>query len=386
MKIAIYAGMFKEDQDGSTKTLYRLTDTLLNQGFEVGIWAFASTPLCRQRLTVFTIPSLPLPLYPDYRISLPLPRVRKQLTRFRPDVIHITVPDFAGLQMTRFAGKRGIPVITSYHTDYPSYLRTYHLQWCSRALWRYFRYFYNRSQAVLVPTHTMGHRLKSNGIGPVTVWGRGIHSGFFHPRNRSRDLRRQWKAVDRTVILYCGRFVWYKALNVFIEVYQYFMETCPRKVRFVLAGDGPVAGELQSRMPEAVFTGYLRGRALAKVYASSDIFLFPSATETFGNVVLEALASGLPSVVSAVGGCREIVVRAGGGMVCPAGDSRAFYRACRSLMEDSQRYAHYRRNGIRHARSQDWRQINMQVINWYYRLVPRKRKRGLVEVPVMASK
>jgi len=211
--------------------------------------------------------------------------------------------------------------------------------------------------------------LDLRGIRNVSLWSRGIHLDQFNPRFRSQGLRNSWKAAGRTVILYAGRFVWYKDLETFIQVYEDFSSrNLLGRVRFILAGDGPILKTLQTRMPEAVFPGYLSGKDLSQVYASSDLFLFPSTTETFGNVIQEALASGIPAVVSDLGGCQEIVASSGAGMVCPAGDVSSFSLACQLLIEDRALRAQLNTQGQAWVKNRNWDLMNAAVIETYRNL------------------
>lgn len=386
MKIAIYTGSFKQNQDGATRTLYRLIDSLLQNEIDVGVLAHNITPQKRKGLSFIRIPSLPLLLYPDYKISLPIPSIKRQIDKFDPDVIHIAVPDIMGISLMRYARSKGTPVLTSFHTDFPSYLKSYRLGVFYNWSWAFFKWFYNQSQVVLAPTEAMVDKLKKNQIKQIKLWSRGIHHNEFNTSHRSPTIRKKWGAENKKVILYSGRFVPYKDLHTFIEVYRLFKERGPENVVFVMAGDGPIRNELEHQMPEARFTGYLQGEALSKVYASSDILLFPSTTETFGNVVLEALASGTPAVVSDSGGCQEIVNKSGGGIVVKAGDSSQFYHSCRNLVTDQDLYLRYRTRGLSYAEEHTWHHINNAVIDEYCRMVMnRAEKKKKIGLPLLAN-
>lgn len=370
MRIAIYSGTFKRNQDGATRTLYELTDTLLRNEIETGIWAYSLTRQSRKHLSLFKVPSIPLVLYPDYRISLPLPRLESELGRFAPDVVHITVPDLMGIHFRNYARKRRIPILSSFHTDFVSYLKSYRLGGFSAPAWKYLQWLYNGTDMVLAPTEETAGILRSHGIRNVSIWSRGIRRDCFSPAFRSRELRQDWKAENRVVILYAGRFVWYKDLETFMRVYRNFsVRGLLPRVRFIMAGDGPIKETLKERMPEAIFPGYLSGTELSRVYASSDVFLFPSTTETFGNVIQEALASGLPALVSDQGGCQEIIAASGAGLVCPAGDSDAFFDACRNLVDNPARREILRNRGLTWVRTRDWDHVNAAVISAYKNLV-----------------
>ncbi len=374
MKVAIYAGMFKENSDGAVKTLYELVNTLLLKGIEVGVWGFSITPQERKGLTLTKIISIPLPLYPDYRVTIPNPKLKRQLKKFDPDVLHITVPDLVGMFLMRYARKKGIPVLTSFHTDFPSYLKSYHLGIFYNLAWKISKWFYNKSRITLAPTEEIIEKLKSKGIKHTKLWSRGIHLDRYSIDFRSQSLRAQWGAKNKKVILYSGRFVKYKDLETFMEVYNLFKEHGPGDVLFVLAGDGPIRDELVRRMPDAHFPGYLEGEELSRVYASSDILLFPSTTETFGNVVLEALASGLPAVVSDIGGCKEVVGKSLAGLVAKANDPLDFYQKCKQLVEDEALYNEMQQRGLKFAKKRSWNTINSRVIDQYLSLLRSKEK------------
>lgn len=369
MRIAIYTGTFMKDQDGVSKTLYELTKSLLKEKIEVGVWSPSITPQKKKGLFLFNIPSIPLPLYSDYRLALVVRKIKKQLIEFNPDLIQITVPDIVGTYLLKFATKRRVPVVISCHTDFPSYLEYYHLRLFSKPGWKFLVWFYNKSDLVYVPSRVVSKAFDNKGIKNVKIWSRGIDRGRYHPKFRSNELRQRLKAQDRKIILYSGRFVWYKDLDIFTKVYDLFKERKSEDVSFVLAGDGPIREELEARMPDAHFPGYLHGNDLSRVYASSDIFLFPSTTETFGNVVQEALSSGLPAVVSDIGGCKEIIQRSGGGLIAKAKDPGAFYENCERLVEDEDLYNEKKRKGLRYAEEQSWDKINGKLIEEYKKLV-----------------
>jgi phosphatidylinositol alpha 1,6-mannosyltransferase len=368
MKIALYAGMFKRDQDGATKTLYELTISMLDQGIEVGVWGYKITSQTRKGLHLFKVPSVPLPLYPEYRVSFFSNKIKKQVIEFAPDVIHVAAPDVMGVSLIRFAQLSGIPVLASFHTDFPSYLKFYRLGFLTKPVWRFLQWFYNGCETVMVPSEEVLRQLKDHHILRTKLWSRGIHLDRYNPAFRSQQLRRKWDAENKKVILFCGRFVWYKDLETFIGVYEYFKSKGNADVVFVLAGDGPIKDELQQRMPEAYFPGYICNEELSQVYASSDLFLFPSTTEAFGNVVLEALASGLPAVVSDIGACREIVTNAGAGLVVKANEPHLFYEACKRLLTDTTLYDQCRGNGFEYAFDRSWPMINGRVIDEYKRI------------------
>lgn len=368
MKIAIYTGVYIKNQDGATKTLYELTDSLLKKNNEVGIWAFSVSPQKREGLSLHKVRAIPLHFYPEYQIALPFPRIKKELNSFKPDVIHIAAPDLVGIFLIKYAEKKNIPLVMSYHTDFPSYLESYKIDFLRKTVWKYFKWFYNKAKVVFVPTEEVAQDLAGKGIKNTKIWSRGIYRKIFKPKFRSRTMRIQWSAQGKKVILYSGRFVWYKDLKTFIEVYQMFKKGGPKNVVFVLLGSGPIEKELKMSMPDAIFPGYLYGKDLSKAYASADIFFFPSTTESFGNVVQEALSSGIPAVVSDIGGCKEIINNSGGGLIARAKNTDSFYHCCNRLVSEKRLYRKLRRNGLKYSKKRNWEKINDIVISEYYNI------------------
>ncbi len=363
MRIALYAGAFKENQDGATRSLYQLVHSLQEDGITVAVWSYDPPEKAGGGwVERYTVQSLPLPFYPAYRISLPGPRTRRQLENIQPDLIFVAVADLAGRAFLHYARKKGLPVIASYHTDFASYLRYFRLGFLTSWAQRSLAGFFNRCHWVYAPTPTATRDLERWGVLRVRLWSRGIDHTQFHPAQRSSLLRRLWGPHGRKVILFAGRFVAYKNLEAVEEVYRRFTERQPERARFVMLGDGPWRRRLERTMPEAIFTGYRHGEELGQAFASADIFLFPSATETFGNVVLEALASGTPAVVADRGGCADIVRQSGAGIICPFEDHEAFFQACLLLCERPELLARMRAVGLDYTEGHSWANINTRVI------------------------
>jgi glycosyltransferase involved in cell wall biosynthesis len=354
MRIAIYTGMFKQDQDGATKTIYRLVDALLRAGNEVAVFGFSITPQRRPGLHLITLPSMPFPLYRDYRLALATPRILRILDGYGPDLIQVTVPDLAGVELAVYARRKRIPVVATYHTVFPEYFKYYHLGSLAPLGWRLARSFYSRMNTVYAPTEIAAREFRRRGLDNIKIWSRGIDLGQYRPGFRQKSYRDALAGGRPTVILYAGRFVPYKDIGVLADVYDSFHGDAERRARFVLAGSGPEEEALRRRMPEAVFAGYLHGDALARIYANSDLLLFPSPTESFGNVVLEALASGTPAVVADRGGCQEIIAQSEAGLIARSGDARDFYRKCLMLIEDRSLYDRMRRRGLEYAQGRSW--------------------------------
>jgi len=369
MRVALYSGVFKEDHDGATNTLFRLVESLRNQGVEVGIWTYSSVENARDHQFQFQLPSVPLPLFPDYRLSLPLKKLWTQLDEFRPDLIHIAVPDLTAISLVKYSQQRDIPVVASYHTNFPSYLDFFHLQLLKKTMWRSMTWLFNQMAYVYAPTGEAAAELRDNGVERIRIWSRGIDTERFNPRFRSIDIRKSWNALGKKVILYAGRLVPYKNLDTFVEIYRQAETSPDLNLRFVVAGEGPMRSKLEAVMPDAVFTGFLKGENLSKAYASADLFLFPSTTETIGNVVQEALASGIPAVVSDQGGGMEIVRCSNAGLIARGDNATDFLKKVRQLLADSTLYNRMRENGVVFAASKSWDRINGALIDDYHSLI-----------------
>jgi len=346
--------------------MYELVDSLLQENIELGLWSPAISPQAeRKGISFYRQPSIPLILYREYRVALPYRSLTGELDDFKPDILHVTHSDFMGYQFLRYAGKRNIPIIANYHTDYPAYLKYYHIGFLEKFGWSILMDFYNRCRTTYVPGEFTEKQVNEKGILNTRIWSRGVHAEKFNPAFRSDALREKWGAKDKKVILFAGKFAWFKNLEMVITLYDLFMSNCPDRVVFAMVGSGQIEKTVRKRMPLANFTGYLTGRDLSEAYASADIFLFPSTTETFGNVVLEALASGLPSVVSNIGGCQDIVRDADAGFVANAGDPGSFYDRCMRLIDNGNTYDEKRRNGIAYAASKKWKTVNNVIIDHY---------------------
>lgn len=191
MRVAIYSGTFQKDQDGVAKTLYELVRTMRGEGIEVGVWSPLITSSDDLGIKVHKVGSIAFPLYKDYRLAITTPKTFKQVREFGPDVIHIASPEYGGWRFLKFARRRGYPILATYHTDFPSYLKYYHLGFLEKTMWGYIRSFYNRCNAVYAPTKEVARELESHGIRKVKIWSRGIHREIYHPRFRSEELRRR---------------------------------------------------------------------------------------------------------------------------------------------------------------------------------------------------
>jgi phosphatidylinositol alpha 1,6-mannosyltransferase len=323
MRIAYFTESLYPHVDGVSRTLGRLFSTLQGRRVEFLVvspflpgedvpW---SGRVRRARFVRF-------PLYPDYRISVPPPprSVRAELDAFAPDLVHVVSPTPMAVWAQRWARRRGIPAVSSFHTHFVSYFRYYGVPWLEAGGWSMLRRFYARCARVYAPSWSIIRELEAQGIGGVELWSRGIDLTRFSPEFRDEELRRHLGASPGTpLVLLVSRLVKEKDLEDLVAMDALLLA---RGVPFRLAlvGDGPMRSELEAKLLGATFAGHRGGAELARWYASADVFVFPSTTETLGNVVLEALASGVPSLVSDRGGPQDLIRPGENGFIVPAND------------------------------------------------------------------
>ncbi len=339
LRVALVSSSYNYIRDGVALTLNRLVEYLERQGVEVLVFApVAPTPAFAHKGTIVPVPSIALPMRPEYRLALGLPRaLRKRLREFDPDIIHIAVPDLLGYCALRFALKRNVPVVASYHTRYETYLKHYWFSGMTRPVTAYLHYFYGACRELYVPSASMAEALVTGGQrNNIRLWPRGVDAVHFNPAKRSDSWRGKYGiGPDELVILFVGRLVREKQLHTLTAVFRE-LSAAGIAHRSLIVGDGPDGDTLKRQLPDGVFTGAIFGEELATAYASSDIFLFPSDTETFGNVTLEAMASGLPAVCADATGSRSLVDVGVTGFLEKPGSTADFVKPLRLLAADAE--------------------------------------------------
>jgi len=279
---------------------------------------------------------LPIPLYPDLRLGLATAAtLRRRFAAGRPDLVHVATPGPLGRAAMVAASRLRLPLTADFRTNFHCYSRYYWLGWLEPLVCRYLRGLHNRADCNFVPLRALGRELALQGFVRTEVVGRGVDTELFSPARRSAALRAAWGVDDgQLVLLYVGRLAREKNVALALHAFNMVRYLRPR-TRMVVVGDGPLRRGLEREFPAAQFLGCRRGEELAACYASADIFVFPSETETFGNVTLEALASGLPVVGFEHAAVAEYVRHGGNGAVAPPGDESAFIRTlCRTVARE----------------------------------------------------
>ena len=364
-RVALFSGAYNHISDGVALTLNEVVGDFERRGIPVRVFApTVDDPALDHCGTLIPVPSISFPGRSDYQCSLGLTRsVRRALRDFDPTLIQISTPDVLGFQALRYARAKGLPVAGTYHTHFTSYLKYYHLDWLAPVVWAYLRRFYQRCDHVYAPTTAMEDILRQQGIEQgLRLWRRGVDIERFAPAHRSLTWRRaRGFADDEVVVAFVSRLVPEKGLDVFVRaIRQLEQQQVPH--RSLVVGDGPARNELEAQLPHTVFTGFLRGEELATAYASSDLFLFPSDTETFGKVTIEAMASGLPTVCARAVGSRDLVQDGTTGRLCPPGDADAFANATRHLIEHPSLRRQMGAAAVEQAQDFAWPAILQQLV------------------------
>ena len=301
------------------------------------------------------VPGLPLPFYPDLRLGLPAPGTFNHLLHPEPpDVLYVATEGLLGGSAIAFARRHRIPALSGFHTNFHSYSRHYGLGFLRRPIYAYLRRLHNRAAGTLVPTAELQASLLADGFRNVQVWGRGVDAQLFDPARRSEGLRRSWGvAPEGRAVLYVGRLAAEKELPLAIRAYR-AMQAVDPSLRFVVVGDGPLRQRLWREHPDLVFCGARQGVDLAEHYASADLFLFPSRTETYGNVVPEAMASALAVLAFDYAAPRDLIASGANGVLVPTTETERFIEAAAALAGQPERVSRLRQAARERALQRDW--------------------------------
>ncbi len=338
MRIALFSGNYNYLREGANQALNRLVHYLeAKAGYDVRVYSpVTATPAFEPAGTLVPVPSIALPVRSEFRLALGLPRaIRRDLIQFAPDLIHVSTPDILSTRAQSLAKRMNIPIVASMHTQFEAYLEHYGLAWLRPIAEAHLRRFYRRSDHVVAPTPALVAEIKRmRGDDRASVWSRGVDRSLFNAKRRDPEWRRSiGLADDEIALLFFGRLVLEKGIEAFVQVVRMLQRDGVR-VRVLAVGAGPAASIL-SAVPGAILTGHLDGVDLARAIASADIMLAPSTTETFGNVMLEAMASGLPIVSADAPSSRSMLVEGETGMLCPPHDIVSYVNRIMKLVANS---------------------------------------------------
>jgi glycosyltransferase involved in cell wall biosynthesis len=335
LRIALFSGNYNYLREGANQALNELVGFLQRRGHQVRVYSpVTDTPAFDPQGTLVPVPSITLPVRREFQLALRLPRgIRHDVERFAPDLIHVSTPDILGTRAETLAKQLGIPIVASLHTRFETYPEYYGLGWLRPLVEAHLRRFYRRADHVLAPTPVLVEEMKRvRGDGRASLWSRGVDRALFNPARRDAEWRRHQGFADNDiVVLWLGRLVLEKGVAIFAEVVRLLQERDP-KIRPLIVGAGPAEARLRE-LEGPVFTGHVTGADLARAIASADLMIHPSTTETFGNVVLEAMASGLPVIAADAPSARALIAPGVTGLICDPTDPADSLRAAIPLIE-----------------------------------------------------
>jgi glycosyltransferase involved in cell wall biosynthesis len=370
MKIAIFTDTFYPDINGVARTLKRFSHYLDAQNISFKIFAPDSFSIDTESSHIHRFKSHSFFLYPECRLAFPnLNNIKSELQNFTPDLIHVATPFNIGLCGVYFAKKLNIPLVGSYHTDFDYYLQYYDLKFLSKILWKYMKWFHRSCEKLFVPSNETLEQLKQHGFANLEVWSRGVDCRTFHPFYNKEAVRKQYGVSKKHLLTYVGRLAPEKDIHTLLAVAKSMPPEMNENIHWLVIGDGPLREQLQKEAPlNMSFTGYLKEDRLAEVYSASDLFVFPSASETFGNVILEALASGIPVIGANAGGVKNIVKPGVNGYLCEPGNVQEFTEAILKLLNNESLRKQMGWEGRNYALAQKWDRI-FETLLWHYAAV-----------------
>jgi glycosyltransferase involved in cell wall biosynthesis len=363
LRVAIVTETYPPEVNGVAMTIGRMVTGLQQRQHQVQLVRprqhrtdnAANTPTFEEILQR----GIAIPRYDSLKMGLPAKQTLVRLWALqRPDVVHLVTEGPLGWSALSAAVKLRIPCCSDFHTNFQRYSKHYGIGWLKKPIVAYLRKFHNRADSTLVPTAAMRAELEKHGYLNLRVVARGVDTRLFSPARRSAELRREWGiSGNQPVAVYVGRLAPEKNLQLLLRAYA-AMKAAQPALRLVLVGDGPERAALQAAHPEVIFAGMRRGEDLAAHYASGDIFVFPSTTETFGNVTIEAMASGLAVIAYDYAAAAERIKHGRNGVVAGVGNEQEFIALAETLVGDAARIASFGRRARETAETIDWESVH----------------------------
>tara|TARA_B100000963_G_scaffold243495_1_gene213175 strand:+ start:2969 stop:4099 length:1131 start_codon:yes stop_codon:yes gene_type:complete len=376
VKIAFFTETFLPKVDGIVTRLTKTIEFLVKNGDEVIVFCPEGSPENFKGAKIIGVAAMPLPLYPELKLGLPGPAVSEALDEFKPDLIHVVNPAVLGLGGIWLAKTNDIPLIASYHTHLPKYLEHYGMGMLEPLLWELLKAAHNQALLNLCTSTAMVSELESKGIRRTALWQRGVDTNSFKPEYRNENMRKKLLGNfpdTGSLLIYVGRLSAEKQ----IERIKPVLEKIP-DASLALVGDGPHRNQLEKifENTKTNFIGYLAGEELASAYASGDIFLFPSSTETLGLVLLEAMAAGCPVIGANKGGIPDIINDGVNGCLYNPDEKdsgeESLISATTKILEDRNKKEKMRLAAREEAEKWDWNQATLQLREFYKKTLNNK--------------
>lgn len=377
LRIAVVTETYPPEVNGVALTLARLIEGVREANHDVQLIRIrrsADEVSAADGVGDVLMRGVPIPRYPSLRMGMPARRALVRLWRTeRPDVVHIATEGPLGWSALKAALQLQLPVSSDFRTNFHAYSAHYGIGFLNRPIMAYLRRFHTLTHLTLVPTQALRDSLEDAGFYRLRVVGRGVDTTLFTPMRRDESLRARWGAGPEDPVVCCvGRLAAEKNLSLAVRAWRRVREACPR-ARLLLVGDGPLRAALATECAEAVFAGQQQGEALAAHYASSDLFLFPSLTETFGNVTLEAMASGLPVVAFDCAAAQALIKSGVNGLTVARGDEEAFVEAAQLLAGEPPRRRALGARARASAEESGWAAVTRRFLDELEQLVDARR-------------
>lgn len=376
MRIAYFTDTYYPEINGVTNTLSRLHQYLDRNGIEHLFFA-PDYEQERQEDRVLRFKGFTVPFSPNSRLAMPFhDTIRGKVREFQPDLIHVVTEFTIGTVGMHIAKELDIPLVMSYHTNIDQYLEFFHAKFLEKPVRAYFKKFHSGALLNLCPSLQTYRQLEAQGYPGLDLWSRGVDTKLYSPVKRKGNWRKQFGA-DKFLCLYAGRLSFEKGLDVYLEAIRQANGVCGKEMLFLFAGDGPYREILENCGIENVkLTGFVRGELLAELYADCDLFVFPSGTETFGNVLLEAMASGLACICTDSGGVTDFAVSGKNALQVPYRDSGALAKAILQVKENPLLARRLSDGGLQTARKRSWEGVMSGLLKSYERVLSEKDSCG----------
>ncbi|MFB7139120.1 glycosyltransferase family 4 protein [Gottfriedia sp. NPDC056225] len=364
MRVAIFSDTYIPQVNGVAKTLNRFTNYLKENEHSYHVFSPQVFDLPSTE-DVTRLKSVPLKIYPECKISFPnLSKIKKTLREFKPDIIHIATPFTIGLSGLYIAKKMKLPLVASYHTNFDHYLQYYNLSFLENILWKYLDWFHKPSQKIFVPSKDTLTHLVTKGFNNLSLWTHGVDCSIFRPITNQNEIKQKYNITSKYTICFVGRIAPEKDLETLSKIISYTKQRFGHNLTWLIVGDGPKKEEMikKTGTEHIIYTGYLQKSELVEIYGMCDLMVFPSDTETFGNVVLEAMACGTPVIGANAGGVKNIIRDYSTGILCEPQNFSSFCNAIEGCLQGNELLKHMSKKARDYALTQDWNSIFNKLV------------------------